>query len=317
MKIALVSDTDLSFFFEWQEWFSAERIKISDNMDLAKYDLAWVYCINTDNVSRMKLWKEHFPSVKFVMMTDSDFWWNACPWISEDANSINQETLNGLRSADLVYCINVATKKLYDSQGIKSVLDFPMSRLPFQLPQLNYEERKNRMKAAIMCHSMPRYSPRSNVMIAQELKMKPVIFGTFQNMTILRNVSGNVEAEYYERITDITTYTNKLNECFLGLEDWYAGGSRFVIECAVLGIPVVGSENILSLQILSPELTCPNGDVKLLVQKARTLIDNEWLYRVLSKRIQEKALSYFSPEETKKRLFETISKRLNIPLTIN
>lgn len=325
MRVAFVSDCTLYFFQEIIQWFRADFVNLNlvygppnNNLDLNPYDLAIVYLIDLKKVPYLKVWKQEFPKTKIVLITDSDFWWITCPWIQNTNMTFDQETLDGLRAADFVYCLNPETKKVYDTSGVRSILDFPMSRVPSYIPVIkSFKERKQENKAVIIAHSQPQYTPRTNFVLAQKLGLKPVVIGTFHNKDLIRHwCGGSQEAEYYERFQNAVSYMEKLNECLLGLEDWYAGGSRFVIECAVLGVPVVGSENIVSLQILSPEFTCHNGQEECLIEKGKSLINNEQLYNEVSKRIREKAISYFSPEETRKRFVRNIEERLNIALEL-
>jgi hypothetical protein len=240
-------------------------------------------------------------------MTDSDWWWYVCPWLSIPDTEIDKEDVKGMQDASLILTVNPLADKWLKGYNVNAALDFLIPRIPSVVPEpKSYAERTKGKKAAIIYHSMPPYRVKTNLEAVKRVGLKPVLIGTFQNKDILMNAINEVGFEDYEIHTsfqnDSKAYMEKLNECLIAFEDWYTGGSRFSIECAVLGIPIVGSENVLSLKIISPENTCPNGDIECLAEKALPLINNECLYTELSKKIREKALSYFSCIETRDRL---------------
>lgn len=314
MKCIVSSDIPLKFISDWVKWLNADywdRTSVNYEIpDLSSYDLILLYFIRTGEIDLVNKIRQKYPKIKIVVHTDSCFWWLTCPWLAVAASISESKIINALRDADLFLTILPLTYKFFSERNIKCKLDFYMPHIPSYIPPIKTLKQKER-KAAIMFHSMPNYNPETNLQATKKLGLTPVLIGTFQNSTILKyaiNRVGFSQYEIYERFKESKPYMEKLSECLVGLEDWYAGGSRFTIECAISGTPVVGSENALSLKILSPELTCKNGDVNCLVEKASLLINDEHLYTSLSKKIRKTALNYFGEEETRKRFMKMIDE---------
>lgn len=323
MKTLVV--TDFGDFLEkskLRKWINADSfiIKNDNYPDLTEYDFAFFYFINTSKVRIIPQLKDKYSKCKIAVTTDSDFWWWTCPWYKHPDlhnNRKKQETIKSLKKADLVLCINRMSYKWFKENNIKTAL--PEEYAGFfsaqkSVPsQINFKKRFQNKKVVILAHSIPNYKIDTNLQVIRKFGLRVILIGTFHNKNILRNMlNGYENAEVYERL-DSKPYMEKLNECFLGLEDWYAGGSRFGIECGWLGVPVIGSKNALSVVMINPELTCENADVNCYQKKVESLLKlTEQQYVELSKSTMEKTRKIFSEEEAKKRFLNLLKKHLNI-----
>jgi len=300
-----------------REWFNAPFWQINHTdfkvPDLSNYDVLRLYLFGDPSI--ITKIKEKYPEIKIILSLDSEYWQVTCPWIRGYSQLATSEVLMGLQTADLVFCWNPISHLWFLQNNIKSILGF-FTVLDFKRPLLSiqpksYQERLKEKKVAILVHCFPFHNnPRINLEIAKILGLNPVIIGAPQN-DVLKDYPN---AEFCGLVIDSQKYFEILNDCLIGLDCWYAGGNRFGIECASIGLPVIGTENALSLTLLSPEFTCINGDISVSVKKAKLLIEDKALYNGLSIRIRERTLTYLSEEAHKKRYMEAVKQYLGIDL---
>lgn len=107
-----------------------------------------------------------------------------------------------------------------------------------------------------------------------------------------------------------TLYLPELARCKIALEDpsEYKYFSRFVMECAMLGIPVVGGTHIMAASIMFPELTTIHGDIVSQVSLLKLVLEHHDLYERYAKLGKERALENLSEEHCTKLLIDTMAK---------
>ena len=304
---------------EWKKMFNAdtwimpEQKNVNVDVGFDKYDIIYLYFLNENLTFWIKRIRE-CSNAKILVSLDSGWWYVLTPWLKIVSLDQKQEILQNLSYADGFLAMNYHfvnfLRKQFPNKKIFYDLFYPRD-LPEIQPK-SYFERKELGKAVIMFHSMANAKIETQLQVAQRLGLKAVVIGTFQNMNILRHHTrhyGNVEL--HTRFKDKQDYFNKLNECLIGIEDYYDGGSRFTVECASVGVPVVGTKTAWSLRFFMPELTCEPMDVNCMVEKARDIISSPLRYQIISQRIRRDVHEYTSYEWTKRRLlrfFETVLK---------
>ena len=107
--------------------------------------------------------------------------------------------------------------------------------------------------------------------------------------------------------TDWPVYMNLLNHCRWGLEyRLHYAASRFILECASVGIPVVSTNFSYMGRLLYPELTFHAGDFDSMRKALQNLILNDELYTQQAKQGIER-VENFNLENSRKRLMEALN----------
>jgi hypothetical protein len=324
-KIACVSDCGSSFVQQWVDWFNGtfvtfDEIKKNPRM-LKGYDLLLTYFMGGGWLE-IPRWKTINPQLKITLQTDADWWWlPTTGWLAPGTvHDLSSEEILAIRNSDLTIHTNIGTQEYMKDKNLIGDLFFslvPVYGFPEQSIK-SFKERKANNKAAILCHSFSNYSPAKNLMTCRKLRMEPYLIGTYQNELILKghlNEGGYPQysresnpIHYHSRFENQQNYANAINGCLIGLEDSYAGCSRFTIESAMTGLPVFASNYAMSAVILNPDFTAPNGEVHKLIPKIQELVSDEDKYTKLCIETQRKAIDYFSIDTTKNRMVEKIKQ---------
>lgn len=126
-----------------------------------------------------------------------------------------------------------------------------------------------------------------------------VLFGwSPEGMTI-----HNVE-DYLEVTVPMKTwraYLYMLSHCMWGFEyRFHHAASRFVLECASLGIPVVTTNNCYLGTVIWPELSCPPEDFKGLHERLCLIISNDSARKLFARQGMER-VKEFSLQASRER----------------
>lgn len=144
---------------------------------------------------------------------------------------------------------------------------------PFPKP-LSSEERKG---LVFIRHSNITPMQRK-FLIAKKAKIPAIAIDAkpFSDGSELRQIADAVgcRAKCYGRM-EWEEYIDVLNQCKIGLEYDYVGINRFSYECAMLGIPVIGTENAELRRFLFPALSM--DDIKKAVNTVRMFNANSLL----------------------------------------
>jgi len=307
-----------SILEKWRKMFNADtwimpEIMTHEHPDFAIYDVVYLYFLNEKLSFWIKTVRELAPKTKILVTLDSGWWYVLTPWLKTVSLSKKEKVLNNLAFADGFFVLNWHFKNFLKQQFPKKHIFFHLF-YPRDLPHIqpiSFERRLEERKAVIMFHSMANMKIDTQLEVAKRLGLKAVVIGTFQNMNILRhNARKYNNVELHERFKKTEDYFSKLNECLVGIEDYYDGGSRFTVECANVGVPVIGTRTAWSLNYFMPELACEPMDVNCMVQKTEKLISDRDYYNKISKRIRADVRRYCSYDETKKRLLQFMRKVL-------
>jgi len=88
----------------------------------------------------------------------------------------------------------------------------------------------------------------------------------------------------------------ELSKCKYGVQLGTAAAGTFNLNCAYLGIPCIGYDNVNTQRILHPDLSVKDGDIISARKLASELANNEDLYNQYSKTARENFQKYYSEE---------------------
>tara|TARA_Y100000114_G_scaffold120838_1_gene115870 strand:- start:3290 stop:4219 length:930 start_codon:yes stop_codon:yes gene_type:complete len=88
----------------------------------------------------------------------------------------------------------------------------------------------------------------------------------------------------------------ELSKCKYGVQLGTAAAGTFNLNCAYLGIPCIGYDNVNTQKILHPDLSVKDGDVKTARDLANELANNEELYNLYSSNAKKNFKKYYSEE---------------------
>jgi len=88
----------------------------------------------------------------------------------------------------------------------------------------------------------------------------------------------------------------ELSKCKYGVQLGTAAAGTFNLNCAYLGIPCIGYDNVNTQKILHPDLSVKDGDITSARKLASELANNEDLYNQYSKTTRENFQKYYSEE---------------------
>ncbi len=120
-------------------------------------------------------------------------------------------------------------------------------------------------------------------------------------------VTGYNPFNSYNRVKLWEEYISQVNRSKLGLHlDYRQTWGRFPLDCAAVRMPCISTPGFYAQKVLFPELCVQYQDVDMAVRLAGKLLKNSGFYkRVVD--YAESRLSFFTEEETKKRLLNLLS----------
>ena len=309
MRVLVASDRGVMFCNEWIKWFNARGVAYDEilyDLDiLDDYDVLLMWFINYASLNSMEIIKKAKPHIKIAMQTDDD-------WYDYTTNNLDipENYLKYLLYADLIFDCNYLTHLYLKNKGYPSAFVSVLSPKTVDVSNvkpLSYYERKKLNRGLGMIHGVKILANQSNMInFIRRIKLKPLWIGS--EWVKGNQKEGLEEGEYFPPFGHDIDYINMLNQGLIGVIDNYAGVSRFCHECALLGIPTVGTRTAYTLYNYAPELTCEYGKLDILYDKTVKLISEEEYYTSVSRRIKEKAQTFFSVEESKLRLTKTIKE---------
>lgn len=312
-------DDSQDFTHWWREWLGADYYRLEDFKNnpnkIKEYDILLCYFMGTGYVDLVPTFKKLNPKLKVAIQTDSDWWWMGTPWLNNYLPvKLRDEEYIGLSQSDIIINTNVKTYEWMINLGYKGSLFFSMlpvfaSKMAEPIP---YDNKINDKWSTIICHSFPGYDPRPNINAAKQFGLRPYLLGTFQNEKILKGFMGD-NPDFSCRL-GAEDYQKALSRSLINIEDIYAGCSRFTVESAYAGVPVIGTENAYSLKLLNPEFTAPNGQVFSLHDKVHRLITDKPYYESIVNNMQKIAKEHFTEEATRDRLIKHLNEYMNVDI---
>lgn len=131
----------------------------------------------------------------------------------------------------------------------------------------------------------------------------PVIY--FATANSPRIQTHHLTIEGYSRLGE-KLYMNKLREAFLALDDCenYIGWSRFAMECALLGIPCIGSN--YATKLFFPELYTDHKDYARQIDLINQLINDGKFYERIAKDGYLKCMNHLEVDSILNRFLDNI-----------
>lgn len=317
----------------WRGWLDYQGMN-PQKPDLKQYDFFFVYLISPmpESARLLKIIRQEAPNSLIFTLIDGSYYFVSQEYpYGYDNKPVERrlwtksEIQNLIGDADVMVAVGEPIINFFrDYSNIKVIEEnvfIPVSPLPFstyedpsaisfnKLPKpLSFNER---CKVVTIQHTTNNWLS-THLEVAKRLKKELIVLGSYDSTDMITKWTENsgVNCEIYPRFTARiagTTYMELINRGIIGIEDQYIGGSRFSVECAIMKVPVVGTEWAGYLKILAPELITRNGDVDDMVSKAQRLLEDEKYYNEMREKIF-KRLWYFSPEKTKERLYNLIRK---------
>ncbi len=310
----------IAFFTE-----SGQGFKISRNFPNMRTDLSWAVALDSEihnfNISKLpncdvgimicpkknpeqcfqffKRFKH--TGVKWVVMQEANqtFYQNY-----SIENQINY--LNLLQEVDAIFCHNEIDQKYF--KGLipeKKVFILPSLMIEDAIPILTYEQRQDCIIGGTWCEW---YGGLDSYLIAQEF-----------NCEIFAPSMGRKQPEEdYIQDLNYLPYTNwsewilKLNKFKFGvhLMRTYAAGT-FSLNCAFLGIPCLGWNQLDTQRLLFPELSVDEGNMEEMRRIAKHLYTNELFYNHVSHYAKKQFKELFSEEVFVKNVKNNLKEILN------
>lgn len=252
------------------------------------------------------------PDAKMVVQFDDDFQWvfhKGWNWFPDELNK--DETPEGFFSknhevfeiADEYWtvCDNPEwmkfTKKLCRymplpqlwryKDAVGSLQIYLTSKKPFRL--------KHKDSIALLRHTSMIGSVQHTLdNVCTKLKQKyPICYFASKFSTEINEHGLSVSKYTYLNRDD---YMRTLDDCFLAFDDTenYDGWSRFAMECAILGIPVIGSTYVVKL--FFPELYTVHNDYAKQIELADKLINESEFYEKIVKEGMDNCFSQLDGE---------------------
>jgi hypothetical protein len=305
--------------FEWTQeltrWMNADNQYLEEiiriPISLSNYDVVFVYCHNNYTVERLIPLREQNPHIKIIIVTDNEWQQVGC------GLDIPPSELLGLKCVDLIFsCSYLAHKYLID-RGFPSVYTSIMkpyfSTDTYIPPLLSYEERLKEKRGVGVYHSYSIDNQTNIFNFVRKLGLKPLWRGN----KIAGNMGGKIfgegllENEFVDWTLNYgSDYNDMLNQGLIGFVDGYSGVSRFAHECAILGVPVVGTKTAYLLNEYYPEFSCEPGKIDTLYDITVKLINDRNFYDSVVSKAQKRASEYYKEDVSKKRFLGIIKQYL-------
>lgn len=241
---------------------------------------------------------------------------NDVKWIAmQEANqtfyqnySISEQIkyLNLLQEVDAIFCHNEIDQKYF--KGLipeKKVFILPSLMIEDAIPTLPYKQRQDCIIGGTWCEW---YGGLDSYMIAQEFDCK--IFAPSMGRK-------QPEEDYIQEINYLP-YMNwsewilELNKFKFGvhLMRTYAAGT-FSLNCAFLGVPCLGWNQLDTQRLLFPELSVDEGNMEEMRRIAKHLYKNELFYNHVSHYAKKQYKELFSEEVFVKNVKNNLKEILN------
>jgi len=311
MNILASNDRRKDIVQNWIDWLPADHMWVTEflSRDLSKYDLIMVYLTDEKWIDLVGKTKKKYPHIKMVLQIDSD-WGEVAP---PNYTEINGETLNILRSMDLIIDSSWFTHNYLKSKGCMSghFISLTPEFAEFKIAPMSYWERKKLNLGASVIHAQ---TPCEQIKVKEfirELKLKPMYIGS--DWAKGDQTIGLNSDEYFPSYGNTEDYIKKLNTGLVGFVDDYSGVSRFTHECAILKIPVIGTRTAFLLkEYVSDDMLCNYNSISTMKNIADEIIHDESLYNEIRENTYIKAINYFKPEVARKRLITNLNSYMNI-----
>lgn len=303
-RFALLSNIMGDIYQGWDyvvKNFDFLSFKNIENFDFLKpYELIWIYAGVEDSIIARKV-RETVPTAKILFQFDNDgHYYGVSDYV---------------RMNTIPYVTALARITPRDWAGIKNYyLQIPRDKGPWWSMEMMrpYKSDENQKEdyGAMMFHSGG--SLYGSLNAVKEAGVKVKLFANYhgapatQNQLILNKLGLN-DSIAYIRLRE-PEYLHELSRCKWAIEDPsdYLGFSRFVIECATMGVPVVGGEQIYSVKIGFPETCTEHMDIPRQVTLIKALSQDPALCKRIADTGYDNLSKHLSNERCTQALWDAM-----------
>lgn len=303
-RFALLSNIMGNIFSGWDyvaENFDFHSFKNSETLDFLKlYELIWIYA-GVEDSSIIKRVEGSNPSAKILYQIDND--------------GGGYGLTNYVKVNIVPYVTALARITPRDWVGVRNYyLQIPRDKGPWWSMEMmrpyKVHESEKQDYGAMMFHSGGSlFGPLTAV---KEAGFKVKLFANYHGVPATQNQNmldkmGLCGSMAYTRLPE-QEYLRELSKCRWAIEDPndYLGFSRFVIECATMGVPVVGGEQIYSVKIGFPETCTEHMDIPRQVALIKTLSNDPALCKRIGDAGYGNLLEHLSNERCTQALLDAM-----------
>jgi len=310
----LMRDVERAGLYNWRKAYNGEVRFWQDvknrPTDLLDYDIIHVNLAGEDMGLATKV-RPLIEGSRVKLIVNMDYAINYFSSSLEKAGSDPLALQKDLQSADMVFGVEPTQVSLLTY--FLTILKRPPAKLiphPIDTEMMyreffvDYDRRLD-----IMAYQYHRYDDMWEIprMLMQDLP-------PYHERPVLTSCLGFMRDEFKRLIMpdiimpyrDWQTYMQLLKACRWGFEyRMHYAASRFILECASIGIPVVSTNFSYMGRLLFPDLTFHPGDFDSIRKCMQNLILNEELYRKQAKRGIE-SVEMFNLENSRKRMEDAL-----------
>ena len=245
----------------------------------SKYDIGIVIIPKDKN--REHLSKQNYPLIeklreycsKILVMQESTHW----DWQDESFNSMVWYYTQ-LTEADGILCHNDIDVPYFKGITNKPAFVFPTLMIEDNI--IPSTTKENKVFVAGNWHTT--YRGFDAWVIGQEFELPMVGFksGKFKEGEEQNGIN-------YLPWMDWSNFMSELSKCKYGVQCYQASAGQFPLNCAYLGIPCIGYDDINTQKDLFPDLSIKRGDIQHARRLANNLVQNDDFYNRVSTKAKE------------------------------
>ena len=245
----------------------------------SKYDIGIVIIPKDKN--REHLSKQNYPLIKklreycskILVMQESTHW----DWQDESFNSMVWYYTQ-LTEADGILCHNDIDVPYFKGITNKPAFVFPTLMIEDNI--ISSTTKENKVFVAGNWHTT--YRGFDAWVIGQEFELPMVGFksGKFKEGEEQNGIN-------YLPWMDWSNFMSELSKCKYGVQCYQASAGQFPLNCAYLGIPCIGYDDINTQKDLFPDLSIKRGDIQHARRLANNLVQNDDFYNRVSTKAKE------------------------------
>jgi hypothetical protein len=245
----------------------------------SKYDIGIVIIPKDKN--REHLSKQNYPLIeklreycsKVLVMQESTHW----DWQDESFNSMVWYYTQ-LTEADGILCHNDIDVPYFKGITNKPAFVFPTLMIEDNI--IPSTTKENKVFVAGNWHTT--YRGFDAWVIGQEFELPMIGFksGKFKEGEEQNGIN-------YLPWMDWSNFMSELSKCKYGVQCYQASAGQFPLNCAYLGIPCIGYDDINTQKDLFPDLSVKRGDIQHARRLANNLVQNDDFYNRVSTKAKE------------------------------
>jgi len=207
-----------------------------------------------------------------------------------------------------------ATDK-YEMEMLKHLSGKPVKFIghTVEMDAIEFKNRKERKAEIVTCQQFTDHNPYAAIILAKNSGLQHIDFLT-QNHTPQQR---DQEQQYYAKLGHANVlipkstyhkYLDRLSHCKMAVNmEPNHNGSKFVVDCAMMGVPCIGSNTVSTMQILFPTLAIDPYNMDAAVEYMHRLQNDPVNYSNIIKYAQEK-VKFFHARQGAERFKELVKE---------